>query len=149
MMPTSWEGAMLYRGSQSTSLAVSKYSSISCLRRDSRYRPHIHASYWSLFQSVLQFALQFLNSRQAAVESFREGYGQLIFGNAYRLGVIPQSVLGDHSILGLAEDQSYAWLIVGMSQEIVDSRQVEIHLFRKFRLERGHFEVDHNVASEL
>ena len=36
MTNTVWVGAMLYRGYQSTSSAVSKYSWMSCLRRDKR-----------------------------------------------------------------------------------------------------------------
>src|ERR1700739_775401 len=42
MTGTSWVGAMLYRGLQSSSHGeVSKYSSINCFRRDNLNRPHI------------------------------------------------------------------------------------------------------------
>lgn len=49
-------------------------------------------------------------------------------------------------ILGLAEQETNRWLIIGAFELRVDRRKVEVELSRVLRLERGGFELDDDVA---
>jgi hypothetical protein len=66
-----------------------------------------------------------------------------------RLDHVAQRVLGHHAVLGLAQDQADARPVVGMAQQIVHRREVEIHLPGVLGGELAHLEVDGDEAAEL
>jgi len=67
------------------------------------------------------------------------------------IGVVvpPESVFGDDPILGLAEDQSDAWFVIRVAKEIVNDCTVGIHLSCEFQFERGHLQIDDDIAAQL
>jgi len=92
------------------------------------------------FVFLLQFSFELFDCGQAAaLQALRQNCCDPIFGNADRLSEVAQGVLGDDLVLGLAEDDPDARLVVGMAEKIVDRRQVEVHFATELRLEVGDF----------
>jgi len=69
--------------------------------------------------------------------------------NANRLGEVAKGILGDDLIPRLAQNDSDGWLVVRMTEQVINGGQVEVHLPGILRLEGGHLKIDHNVCPEL
>lgn len=62
---------------------------------------------------------------------------------------VPERVFRDDLVLGFAQNEADTWLIIAMTEQVVDSGEIEIHLAGVFRFERRHLKVDDYKASEL
>lgn len=61
---------------------------------------------------------------------------------------IPKRVFGDDLVLRFAQDQPNGRLVGLLAKEVVDGREVEIHLAGVGWLEGTHLQVDHDEAAE-
>jgi hypothetical protein len=68
-------------------------------------------------------------------------------GHAHRLARISQRIFDDHFVSALAKDYTDRRLVVAVSQLIIDSREVEIHLPGKFGLEIFDLQFDYDEAA--
>jgi len=66
-----------------------------------------------------------------------------------RLRNVPERILGDNSFFRLAENEPDAPLVVGMTEHVVGSGKIEVHLAGVFWLERPHFKVNDDKAAKL
>src|SRR5579885_3580380 len=102
----------------------------------------------SLRLRLAQSRLQFLDGRQAPAEVARQRLQQCVGRDPNRLGDIAQRVLCYNAALPFAQDQSDAWLVVRMPQQVVGRRQVEVHFAGELRLEVDHLDIDGHVAAQ-
>src|SRR5258708_26747034 len=87
----------------------------------SRFSPYQQGcSTWPLCGGGSQFALQFFNCGQAAFQFLRQALAQQVLGYADGLVNIAKRVFGDEAIPRLAKNDADTWLVVGMTQEVVD-----------------------------
>jgi hypothetical protein len=61
---------------------------------------------------------------QAISETLRQDFGQAVLRDADRFPYVPQGVFGHDLVLGLAKNDPDARLVVRVSQQVVDGRQV-------------------------
>jgi hypothetical protein len=73
-----------------------------------------------LCRGISQFAFQFFNGGQAAFQFLWKALGQPVLGYADGLVNIAKRVLRDEAIPRLAQNDADTWLVVGMTQEVVD-----------------------------
>ena len=99
--------------------------------------------------SPSQFVFEFLNRRQTAFQIRRERFGQSVLGNADGRCRIPESVLCDDLVLGLADDQANTRPIIGMAEQVIDGGEVEIHLADKLRLEFFRLQIHDDKAAQF
>ncbi len=52
-------------------------------------------------------------------------------------------------VLGLAEDKADTGLVVGMAQQVVDRREIEIHLAGELGLEGNNLEIYYQITSQF
>jgi hypothetical protein len=105
-----------------------------------------------LFRRVdrfLELSLNLFDRRQRSLQSVRKGLKMPELRDTHGCGHVAQCVLRDDSILCLAQDHTDARLIVGVSQQVVDSGKVEVHFAGILGLERGHFEIDNHKTPQL
>ena len=95
-----------------------------------------------------QLRLQHLDRGQRVREICGEGAGQLPARYADRLGRVPQCVLHDQLILAIAQKQADGWSVVGMAQQSVYRREVEVRLTGVLGLEIAGFELDREIGAQ-
>ena len=61
---------------------------------------------------------------------------------------VPQSVLGDDTVLALAQDQPQRWCVARISQLVIHHRAVEIHLPCVLWLELALLQIDDDEAAQ-
>jgi hypothetical protein len=70
-----------------------------------------------------------------------KAFGQPVFGYADGLVDVPKRVFRDEPLLGLAENNANAGLIISTSQQIVNGGEIEVHLACEFGFESFHFQI--------
>lgn len=100
--------------------------------------------------ALAQFGFDFLRGGECAFESGGQFFNQAgdIAGDADGFGHVPQGVLGDDLVARLAQDQADGWLIVRVAEQVVHSREIEIHLAGVLGFEGLGLQVDHDKAAQ-
>lgn len=101
------------------------------------------------FFGLSQLGFDFFDCRQRSFEPRRQLLEELELCNAERLRQIPDRIFSDDLILGFAQNQPDGRLIVLVSEQVIDSREIEVHLAGVFGLECGHLQVNHHKAPPL
>lgn len=65
------------------------------------------------------------------------------------LSDIAQRVFRNNAGLLLAKDEADGWLVIWMTQHVIDCGEVEVHLPGILRFECTHLQIDHDVAPEF
>jgi hypothetical protein len=108
---------------------------------------------FSTFPSRLrhQLRLDLLDRRQTPFQALRQFPNQcrLPPGDADRLFQITERILDDDRVLRPTEQQSDRRLVVGVTQQIIYSREIHVELSDEPRLERHGLQLDDHVATEL
>ena len=98
-----------------------------------------------------QFRLDFLDRREAAFEFGRKFLDDLGFplGNADWFFEIAKGVLDNQFVFRTTQEKPDRRLVVGVAQQIVNSREIHVHGADKTWIERNGLELHHDVTSEF
>src|SRR6266550_1511183 len=82
-----------------------------------------------------EFGLKFLDRRQRAFEVFRQHLSEPVLRYADWFTGVPQGVFSNERVLRFAEQEADAGLVVGVTENVIDNGEVEVHLPCILRLE--------------
>lgn len=96
-----------------------------------------------------EFLFDLFNCRQAGLQLFRQGTGELVFGNADWFVHAAQGIFRHNAVFVLAEDQTDRWLVLRVAQQVINSIEIKIHFAGVFRQEFSPLKLDDNVAAQF
>ena len=96
-----------------------------------------------------KFAFDLLDGGEIGLEGLGQGLCELVLGDTERARVVPQRVLGDDLVLGLAEDQANRRRVLFVLDLRVDRCHVEAELADVLGAELACFELDDDLGAEL
>lgn len=107
-------------------------------------------SFWERWLGWIgEFVLDVFDAGEAGGEFAGEGAGEFVVGEADGLVDVPQGILSEDAILGLAEDEADGGCVVFVAHEVVHGGAIEIHFTGILGLELAFLEVDDDEAAEV